>query len=448
MPDFFKRFGFGLLLGATFIYLLGFSYFAPKVENSPESAPQPQVDIAEVQVSLGRNLFFDPILSGSKEISCATCHGLGTGSSDGLSLGFGDGAVGVGMQRRVLDGNIPKQRIPRNAPALYNLADPEFSVVFHDGRLSIDETSVSGFNHPLGAAMPAGVQGIAAAQAFLPVLAEDEMAGHDDENEISRALRPGTPESKLAALQILADRVQGIKEYADGFAKVNGEMRDLSYVDIANAIGAYIEFEFRADNSPFDHYIQGEAVFNEAEYRGFQLFYGEAGCSDCHSGAYQTDHKFHAIAMPQFGPGKGQGMTLQADLGRGGITRQEIDNYRFLTPSLRNIALTAPYGHTGAYSTLQGIIRHHLDPVTAFRNYQPNEARMVDLEGAGDWRVMEHLWDSNAIAMANELGTTELSDTDVNSIEAFLHTLTDPISQISRLGAPVVVPSGLPINLK
>ena len=70
------------------------------------------------QVRLGQLLFYDPILSGSKTVACATCHHPKHATADGLSLGLGDGAHGLGPERVIDPENLPEQRVPRNAPAL------------------------------------------------------------------------------------------------------------------------------------------------------------------------------------------------------------------------------------------------------------------------------------------------------------------------------------------
>ena len=74
-----------------------------------------------------------------------------------------------------------------------------------------------------------------------------------------------------------------------------------------------------------------------AARRGMELFYGKAKCATCHSGVLQTDQEFHAIAMPQVGPGKGHGDSGHEDFGRGAVTGDVADRYRFRTPSLRNV---------------------------------------------------------------------------------------------------------------
>jgi cytochrome c peroxidase len=115
---------------------------------------------------------------------------------------------------------------------------------------------------------------------------------------------------------------------------------DVTMVLAANAIAAFEATAFRADNSPFDRYLRtGEGLSPEAEH-GMRLFYGTAQCSTCHAGAFQTDHSFHAIAMPQIGPGKADGAdatywretgqrAFLEDFGRGRVTQRPDDMYKF-----------------------------------------------------------------------------------------------------------------------
>ena len=82
-----------------------------------------------------------------------------------------------------------------------------------------------------------------------------------------------------------------------------------------------------------------------------ELFYGKANCSSCHAGALFTDHQFHATGQPQVGPGKAARFQSHSrDLGRFRVTGNIKDKYAFRTPSLRNVELTGPWGHAGAYA--------------------------------------------------------------------------------------------------
>ena len=394
------------------------------------------------RVELGWLLFYDPILSGNQAVSCATCHHPDFGTSDGVSLAIGDGGLGLGPKRVVDPENPPEERIPRNAPGLWNLGASEFTRFFHDGRLELDPTQPNGIRTPLGADMTLGFDSPLAAQAMFPVLSGDEMAGHYSENEVSRAVRQGLLSQPGGAWDKIAARVAAIPEYRARFDKaLPGE--PISFTAMANVIADFITFEWRADDAPFDRAMRGEVTLPEDARNGQDLFYGEAGCATCHSGWLQTDHAFHAIAMPQFGPGKAARFEPHArDEGRMKVTGDLTDAYAFRTPSLRNVTLTAPYGHSGAYRTLEGVIRHHLDPVGALHRYQIDEAILPDLPGAGDTRILDTPADLEAIAAANTLAPNPLTETEITAILAFLGTLED---RAERQGIPEEVPSGLPV---
>ena len=391
------------------------------------------------EVALGQLLFYDPLLSGNRNTSCATCHNPRLGTSDGLSLGLGDGGLGNGPKRRADPANLPPRRVARNAPALFNLGTAEFSSLFHDGRL---EAVNGGIRTPMGAEMVAGFNSPLAAQAMFPVLAADEMAGHYGENDVSRAVSQGLITSQGGAWEIIAARVAAIPAYRQRFEAVIGDA-PIKFTDIANAIAAFTAHEWRADNSPFDQYLRGQTPLPDAATRGLTLFYGQAGCAACHSGQFQTDQRFHAIAMPQIGPGKAAEFeNHHRDVGRMRVTGDPADAYRFRTPSLRNITLTAPYGHSGAYASLEAVVRHHLDPVIALYAYDISQAILPDLPASPDTWVQDRSEELQAIAAANELPAQSLTDAEIADILAFLQTLEDPAS---RLGIPETVPSGLPV---
>ncbi|HHI70434.1 MAG TPA: cytochrome-c peroxidase [Rhodobacteraceae bacterium] len=398
------------------------------------------------QVQLGQMLFYDPILSGNRNVACATCHNPRFGTSDGVSLGIGDGGIGLGPDRRPDPANPPERRIARNSPSLFNLGAAGFRSLFHDGRLESDPARPGGIRTPMGEAMEQGFHSVLAAQAMFPVLAADEMAGHRGENDVSKAVSRGLITGPGGAWDIIAKRVSGIPEYRQGFDAVIGRGQPVRFTNIANAIAAFVATEWRADNSPFDRYLRGEGDLSPSALRGMELFYGPAGCAACHSGQFQTDHAFHAIAMPQIGPGKAAEFeNHHRDEGRLRVTGHPEDAYRFRTASLRNITRTAPYGHDGAYSTLTGVIRHHLDPVASLKTYGLASAVLPDMQGIRDDWVMSRPDEIAAIAAANELAPKALAKDEVSDLAAFLRALEDPGSLAGRLGIPDQVPSGLPV---
>lgn len=397
------------------------------------------------EIVLGQLLFYDPILSGGKGVSCASCHHPRFATSDGLPLGLGDGALGLGPERRAVPENMPEERVPRNSPALFNLGAAEFTHFFHDGRLEDDPEQPDGIRTPLGDDMEQGFDSALAAQAMFPVLSPDEMAGHYFESDVSAAVRQGILTGEGGAWSILADRVEAIPAYRAAFDKVIGE-RDVTFADIANVIADFIVFEWRADDSAFDRHLRGEAELAGDAAAGMALFYGKAGCSACHAGQFQTDHDFHAIAMPQIGPGKAARFERHArDVGRMRVTGDPADAYAFRTPSLRNVTATAPYGHSGAYATLEAVVRHHLNPVAALKAYDRTQVVLPDLE-VEDYEVMTDAAEIEAIAAANTLAPQELSDAEIRQLLAFLGALTDEASLAGRLGVPDTVPSGLVVE--
>lgn len=412
--------------------------------------PRADAEFAKVDIALaelGQKLFFDPILSGNRNVACATCHNPRFASADGLSLGLGDGAFGLGPERRVDPANLPEQRVPRNSPALFNLGASEFTTLFHDGRLEVDPDQPGGIRTPLGAEMISGFASLLSAQSMFPVLSPDEMAGHYSENDIAQAVRQGFLTREGGAWARISARVAAIPDYQAAFDALYGAGHPIRFTDISNAIAAFVAFEFRADDSPFDRFLRGQGELTDAAMAGMELFYGKAGCSACHAGQFQSDQQFYAIAMPQVGPGKAARFETHArDTGRMRVTGDPADAYRFRTPSLRNVTRTAPYGHNGAYATLEAVVRHHLDPVASLRAYDPSQLILPTLAGADDLRAYSDPAETAAIAAANELAPVSLSDNEVDQILAFLDSLTDEASLAGRLGIPETVPSGLPVD--
>ncbi|MFC7705894.1 cytochrome-c peroxidase [Plastorhodobacter daqingensis] len=417
--------------------------------------PQPVTDalfhpVDPAEARLGQLLFYDPILSGNRNISCATCHHPRFATADGVSLNLGEGAIGLGPDRRVDPANPPEQRLPRNAPALFNLGAREFTVMFHDGRIESDPNRPSGLRTPLEEEMVQGFRDILSAQTMFPVLSADEMAGHYGENEISTAVRQGRITGPGGAWDLIARRVSDIPAYAALFTEVYPDIaagRAIGFTDISDAIGAFVAFEWRSDDSPFDRHLRGESPLEPTAQRGMALFYGEAGCSDCHSGPFQTDHRFHAMGQPQIGPGKAERFeSHQRDIGRMRVTGRPEDAYAFRTPSLRNVSATGPWGHAGAFSDLDAFLVHHLDPVAGLDSYRLQAALPTFDPQRPDLAVMSSDEDRAAIAAAVRRAPLQLAADDRSALLSFLESLTDKGAIAGRLGIPEAVPSGLPVE--
>ena len=414
-------------------------------------APVNESDFREVPVSLaelGQLLFFDPILSGNKNIACATCHHPTLGTSDAMSLSLGEGGNGLGPARIVDADNRPHQRIPRNAPALFNLGAHEFKTMFHDGRVEADDTAAFGIRMPEGRELERAVSAPLTAQTMLPMLSGDEMAGHPGENPIADAVAADDIRGEDGAWAMLAGRVADIGEYRDMFSAEFGR-DEVHITDVAEALSAFISVEFRTTNSIYDRFLAGEVLMPDDAMRGAELFYGKANCSGCHRGPLLSDQDFHAIAMPQIGPGKGEGEDAYfQDTGRYAVTGDPADMYKFRTPSLRNVGVTAPYGHDGAFGTLEAVVRHHLDPIKSLRAYEPRQAALArDFSPTSDdMAALATASEIDAIAAANELAPVKLGPQEIHDIVAFLRCLTDPDHANGPLGVPATVPSGLPVE--
>ncbi|MEL6841541.1 MAG: cytochrome-c peroxidase, partial [Pseudomonadota bacterium] len=152
-------------------------------------SPDDYIQVDPDQARIGQLLFYDKILSGNRNISCGTCHHHDHAGADGLSLGIGEGGVGVGPDRTPGTGpDRIRKRIPRNAPSLWNLGHNSVEVLFHDGRLTRSDIYGNGFDSPAEEWLPSGLDNLLAAQALFPMAAQFEMAGNLGENDVIGAV--------------------------------------------------------------------------------------------------------------------------------------------------------------------------------------------------------------------------------------------------------------------
>jgi len=179
------------------------------------------------------------------------------------------------------------------------------------------------------------------------------------------------------------------------------------------------------------------------------LFYGEAGCSACHSGKLFTDQQFHALGLPVLGPGRTRAHDpMPRDTGRMAESDRLEDSYRFRTPSLRNVEVTGPYGHNGAYNNLADIIKHHLNPSESFAQWQRSDASLPSIEWLDhtDFIIKQDTREMARYQAKLDIKPQVLSNEQLDATIAFLKSLTGYSVEQTPLGVPDSVPSGLPVD--
>ena len=139
---------------------------------------------------------------------------------------------------------------------------------------------------------------------------------------------------------------------------------------------------------------------------------------------------------------------MPRDVGRMGESDTLKDAYRFRTPSLRNVALTAPYGHNGAFPTLESMIQHHSNPITS-RDIWTRD--MANLPNAPWLQAIDFTIQSDTREMARQSRALDivpitLTPTDITDLKSFLHSLTGASENNRPLGRPSTVASGLPVD--
>jgi cytochrome c peroxidase len=268
-------------------------------------------------IALGEQLFFDPILSVDRSISCSSCHVP--------NLAFTDGkAVSTGIDNRV--GR-------RSAMSLINVGY-YYKGLFWDGRVKSLEM-----------------------QALMPVTDHREMG--NDWTTVEERLRRHTDYPELFRRAFGIKRAAEIDRYLAAKALAQYERALVNY------------------NSKFDRVQRGEAQFTAAEKRGWQIFFDDtlelptSECGHCH-----IDPLFTTLGF--FNNGIEQVNTLNDfhDKGRGVVTGRLVDNGKFRIPTLRNIMLTAPYMHDGRFATLDEVFDHYISGGHFADNLNPNVRKL------------------------------------------------------------------------
>lgn len=242
---------------------------------------------SEARATLGRRLFFDPVLSVDRTIACASCHDPSRGFADSTPLSEG----------------VHGRRTLRNAPTLFNRAYGESFM--WDGRAPTLET-----------------------QVLQPI-----------ENELEMDLSLDEAVGRLAAEA----------SYRSAFEEVYGSPPTAEH--LAASLAAFVR-RLYLGNSPIDRFRSGEVeAVTPQERAGLWLYESRGACWKCHSGANFTDEKFHNTGIGADGD--------EPEEARAAVTGEASDRGRFKTPTLRGVALTAPYMHDGSLATLEEVVEFY-----------------------------------------------------------------------------------------
>lgn len=317
--------------------------------------------------------------------------------------------------------------------------------MFWDSRIRITD---DGLENPAGDQLPAGFSGPLAMQAMFPVTSRDEMRGHPGgsapdgrPNEVAIP----SDDQFTEIWDLLIARLVAIPGYVEMFRAAYPDVapEELTFRHAAEAIAAFEATAFTFTDAPWDRWLAGDdAALDDQQVRGAALFYGEAGCATCHSGTLMTDQEHHNIGAPQLGPGRGA--SAPYDFGRQLVTNAPEDLFRFRTPPLRNVALTGPWMHNGAFHVLEQAVRHHFAPELCwdddfeFQGLEPEVAQTLHRHPGLRGAVLATL--------DPDLPDYRPSDQDIADLLAFLESLSSPSVASLNAWVPESVPSGLPVD--
>lgn len=427
-------------------------------------------DISEAIPQLGKKLFFTKGLGGDFDSACVTCHHPALGGADQLSLPVGVDAINPDLlgQGRVHNNNFPE--VPRNAPTVFNAGFWDRGM-FHDSRVE-SLNFVAGTNGSNGnirtpdsafnAADANAGQNMAAAQARFPVTSSEEMRGTDFEagnsnDEVRNHLAARIGNYGEGAGELGSN--DWLVEFRQAFASNDSAENLISFDNIAHAIGEY-ERSMQFTNHPWQNYMNGAlAAMTEQQKEGAVLFFsppqeGGAGCAGCHNGQLFSDEQHHVVAFPQIGPGKGDGPSINGqagddDFGRARETGNDDDKYHFRTASLLNLTVTAPYGHSGSFDSLERVVRHYVNPRESVEGYfNRNELcqlgqfeKLIQRDSVDCANLYPNAEANSDLAISkltqeqqartSRLPRIRLNDNEVDQLVSFLQALTDPCVESS-----------------
>lgn len=329
------------------------------------------------RANLGRMLSFDIIGGLNNDNACAGCHSPTNGMGDTQP-------IAIGIDNNLIVG--PHRTGPRNlrrTPTTINTA--MYPALMWNSRFAA--LSGNPFDNSAGFQFPAPegltlsyLPHLLVAQAFIPPTERTEAAGFSfpgDNNDIRNEV---------------LNRLNAIPKYKRLFGLAFSDVARGQPINFDHFGKAIAEFEFTQvfANAPLDRFARGvNGALTQAQKRGALLFFGKAGCVQCHKVSGQSnemfsDFKQHVIGVPQISPTVGNfpldGPSGNEDFGLEQVTSNSNDRYMFRTAPLRNLAVMRAFMHNGAFVTLESAIGHHLNAYTSARNYTTT-ALPVDLQG-------------------------------------------------------------------
>ena len=365
--------------------------------NNLKPIPAKNFEITDKYI-LGQALFYDPILSGNRDVSCSTCHLVEYGMSDGLTLSIGTGGIGKGPSRSL---GTSRELHQKNSLDLFNRDHNDVLYMFWDGRIDAKKNEAGQFITPLLSDLPNDLENLMAVQAMFPLITHDEMLGYkgdlsspelptdhqDKPNEIVGVLDMNGiafVNSQNIYAEIMKrllgndDKIEYQNEYAKLFEKAFPNKKAFSIADVGNALSHFMEIAFASRDSLWDRYLKGDLQsLTVNQKNGALIFYGKGRCAVCHSGETFSDYQFHSVGVRDTDTAI---FNDERDTGRYAVTGNDLDLYKFRTPPLRNSTKSSPYFHNGTSSSLLDVIEQHNEPARYLHQYHESGKYLINAE--------------------------------------------------------------------
>jgi cytochrome c peroxidase len=388
--------------------------------------------------NLGRLLWFDTVTGLNNDNTCAGCHSPTNGFGDTQSIAIGIENNGIVGPDRKGPRNMRRTPMAINTAFFRNLMwNSRFESLSGD---PFNNTSGFSFPPPEGLSL-SYLPHLLVAQAFIPPTERTEVAGFE------------FPGDNYAIRAEVLNRLNEIPAYRVVFGKVFSEVNTGSPITFNMFGKAIAEFEFALifADAPIDRFARGEThAMTAQQKRGALLFFGKAGCVQCHQVTGQSNEMFsdfqdHVAGTLQIAPkvtnNNFDGAAANVDFGLEEITGDSADRYKFRTSPLRNVALQPTFFHNGAFTRLEDALRYHLNPIAGAASYSPKQQHL-DPDLTGPLGPMQPVLDRLDSLLASPV---QLTPEEFNQLLGFVRdALLDKRALPNKLRGlvPDSVPSG------